>query len=59
MDTMRVLAHVRMCEWCWFSDLGIVSDFLERVADDLLIVDLRLGGDLTEHHHHAGLGARL
>ena len=82
-------------------DLGIISDLLQGVADNLLcttesntdtdidwvvsamsprtgfrlaadcvvrllhacfaltVVDLRLGGDLTEHHDHAGLGAGL
>jgi len=37
----------------------IVADLLESVADDLLVVNVSLGGDLTEDHDHAGLGAGL
>jgi hypothetical protein len=29
------------------------------VSHDLLVVNLGLGGDFTEHHHHVGLGACL
>ncbi|DAZ98358.1 TPA: hypothetical protein N0F65_000677 [Lagenidium giganteum] len=37
----------------------IVADVLDGVADDLFVVDDGLGGDFTENHDHAGLGARL
>lgn len=37
----------------------IVSNVLDRVTDDLLVVDTGLGGDLTEDHDHTGLGGRL
>ena len=37
----------------------IVADVLDGLADDLLVVDLGLGGDLTKDHDHAGLGGRL
>ena len=38
---------------------GIVSDVTESVTDDLLVVDVGGCRDLSEDHHHAGLGARL
>jgi hypothetical protein len=37
----------------------IIADLLESIADDLLVVDVGLGSDLTENHDHAGLGAGL
>lgn len=37
----------------------VVTDVLDGVTDDLLVVDLGLGGDLTEDHDHAGLGGSL
>ncbi|BAS71861.1 Os01g0323775, partial [Oryza sativa Japonica Group] len=39
--------------------VGHEADAAAGVADDLLVVDGGLGGDLAEHHHHVGLGARL
>lgn len=38
---------------------GVVANVLDGIADDLLVVDLGLGGDLTEDHDHAGLGRGL
>lgn len=37
----------------------IVTDLLDGLANDLLVVDLGLGGNLTKDHDHAGLGCRL
>ena len=37
----------------------IVADVLDGVADNLLVVELGLGGDLTEDHDHTGLGGGL
>jgi hypothetical protein len=37
----------------------VVADVLDGVTDDLLVVDLGLGGDLAEDHDHAGLGGTL
>lgn len=37
----------------------VVTDLLDGVSDDLLVVDLRPGGDLTEDHDHTGLGGGL
>jgi hypothetical protein len=37
----------------------IVADVLDGLTDNLLVVDLGLGGDLTEDHDHARLGGRL
>mmetsp|Transcript_50663 Transcript_50663/g.115115 ORF Transcript_50663/g.115115 Transcript_50663/m.115115 type:complete len:260 (+) Transcript_50663:645-1424(+) len=37
----------------------VVPDLLASVTHNLLIVHLRLRGDLTEYHHHPGLGACL
>ncbi len=37
----------------------IVADILDGVADNLLVVDLCLGGDLAEDHDHTGLGGGL
>jgi hypothetical protein len=37
----------------------IVTDVLDSVTDNLLVVDLGLGGDLAEDHDHAGLGGSL
>ena len=34
----------------------IVSDLLDGVADNLLVINLGLGGDFTEDHDHASLG---
>jgi len=38
---------------------SVEADLLASLAHNLLVVHLRLGGDLAEHHHHARLGARL
>ncbi|ETV94787.1 hypothetical protein H310_11742 [Aphanomyces invadans] len=35
----------------------IVTDFLDGLADHFFVVDRATGGDFTEDHHHAGLGA--
>jgi hypothetical protein len=37
----------------------IVADVLDSVADNLLVIDLGLGGDLAEDHDHTGLGGSL
>jgi hypothetical protein len=37
----------------------IVTDVLDGTTDDLLVVKLGLGGDLTEDHDHTGLGSGL
>jgi len=37
----------------------VVADVLDRVADDLLVVDDGLGGDLAAHEDHASLGHRF
>lgn len=37
----------------------IVANQLDRLTDDLLVVDGGLGGDFTENHDHAGLGGGL
>ena len=37
----------------------VVTDVLDGIADDLLVVELGLGGDLTEDHYHTGLGGGL
>ena len=37
----------------------IVTDVLDGITDDLLVVELGLGGDLTEDHDHTGLGGSL
>ena len=37
----------------------VVADVLDGVANDLLVVDLGLGGDLAADHDHAGLGDGL
>jgi hypothetical protein len=37
----------------------IVANVLDGVTDDLLVVNLCLGGDLAEDHDHAGLGGSL
>lgn len=37
----------------------IVADVLDGVTDNLLVVELGLGGDLTEDHDHTGLGGGL
>ncbi len=36
-----------------------VTNLLQSVSDDLIIVDFSLGGDFTEHHDHTSLGAGL
>ena len=38
---------------------GVVADVLDGLADDLLVVEVGLGGDLTKDHDHAGLGGSL
>lgn len=37
----------------------IVADVLDGLANNLLVVELGLGGDLAEDHDHAGLGGSL
>lgn len=37
----------------------IVTDVLDGVTDDLLVVNLGLGGDFTENHDHTSLGGSL
>lgn len=37
----------------------IVSDILDGISDDLLVIETGLGCDLAEDHHHTGLGGRL
>ena len=37
----------------------VISDVLDGVPDDLLVVDLGVGGDLAADHDHARLGHRL
>lgn len=37
----------------------IVTDVLDGVTDDLLVVELGLGADLTKDHDHTGLGGSL
>lgn len=37
----------------------VVADLLDGVADDLLVVDLGLGGDFTKDHDHTSLGGGL
>lgn len=37
----------------------IVTDALDGLSDDLLVVNLGLGGNLTKDHDHAGLGGSL
>lgn len=37
----------------------IVADVLDGFTDDLLVVEVGLGGDFTEDHDHAGLGGSL
>jgi hypothetical protein len=37
----------------------VVADVLDGITDDLLVVEVCLGGDLTEDHDHTGLGGRL
>lgn len=37
----------------------VVANLLNGLADNLLVVDLGLGGDFTENHDHAGLGGGL
>jgi hypothetical protein len=37
----------------------VVADVLDSTTDDLLVVEMCLGSDLTEDHNHAGLGSRL
>ena len=37
----------------------IVADILDNIADNLLVVELGLGGDLTKDHNHTSLGRGL
>lgn len=37
----------------------IIADALDSLTDDLLVVELGLGGNLTEDHDHTGLGGSL
>lgn len=37
----------------------VVSDVLDGITDNLLVVELGLGGNLTENHDHTGLGGSL
>ena len=41
------------------DSLGGETDVVANLADDGFVVNLSLGGDLAEHHHHAGLGGGL
>ena len=38
---------------------GVVTNLLDRVTDDLLVINVCLGGDLAEDHDHAGLRGGL
>merc|ERR1719215_2135517 len=40
-------------------DVGIEADLRDHTTDNLLVVDLRLRGDLASNHHHVVLGRRL
>lgn len=37
----------------------VVSNVLDGISDDFLVVEAGLGGDLTEDHNHPGLGGSL
>lgn len=37
----------------------VVTNVLDGISDDLLVVEVGLGGDLTEDHDHTGLGGSL
>lgn len=37
----------------------VVTDILDGIANDLLVIELGLGGDFTEDHDHTGLGSGL
>lgn len=37
----------------------VVANVLDGIADDLLVVEVCLGGDLTKDHDHASLGGSL
>lgn len=38
---------------------AVVTNVLDGLTDDLLVVEAGLGGDLTEDHDHTGLGGSL
>ena len=38
---------------------GVVTDVLDGTTNDLLVVEVGLGGNLTKDHDHAGLGGSL
>jgi hypothetical protein len=38
---------------------AVVANVLDGAADDLLVVDVCLGGDFSEDHNHASLGGSL
>lgn len=38
---------------------GVISDLLNGISDDGLVVDGGLGRNLTKYHDHTGLGSRL
>jgi hypothetical protein len=38
---------------------AVVANVLDRIADNFLVVEVCLGGDLAEDHDHTGLGGRL
>ena len=38
---------------------AVVTNILDGLTDDLLVVEASLGGDLTEDHDHTGLGGSL
>lgn len=38
---------------------AVVANVLDGIADNLLVVEVGLGGDLTEDHDHTGLSGRL
>ena len=39
--------------------IGDETDVADSVTDDLLVVNLGESGDLSENHHHVGLGGSL
>lgn len=38
---------------------AVVTNVLDGLTNDLLVVETSLGGDLTEDHDHTGLGGSL
>lgn len=37
----------------------VIADLLDGTSDDALVVNVGLGGNLTEDHNHTGLSGRL